>query len=164
MLAAPSFPSRLLSLALFLGFVGCVSFLHPGSVERSVDGSYEQVFASTLEVLEAQGFSFERIDRENGRIVTDRRPTQMGTTGRRVEKANAHIEADDGTADVRLLLTFTDQVSERPPRIRDRNDNGRADDVADAALSRSFSASAVYDDYLDAIEERVEEHAGADGP
>lgn len=159
-----SLPSRVFLLVLFFGFVGCVSFLHPGSVERSIDGSYEQVFAATLKVLEAQGFSLERVDREDGRIVTGRRPVQMGTTGRRVEKVDAYIEEDDGSVDLRLLLAFTDQVSEPPPRIQDRNNDGRADDVADEAVSRSVSASAVYDDYLDAIEQRVQERAGADGP
>lgn len=157
-------PSRPFLLAFSLGLAGCVSFLHPGSVDRSIDGSYDQVFQATLDVLDAQGFPLERVDRADGRIVTGRRPVQMGTTGRRVETVHAYVETDDETVDVRLLLTFTDQVSEKPPRIHDRNGDGRADDVAAAALSRSVSASAVYDDYLDAIEERVRALRDKDGP
>jgi hypothetical protein len=149
-------PSRLLLLALSFSLAGCFSFLHPGSVDRSIDGSYDQVFQATLEVLEAQGFPLERVDREDGRIVTGRRPIRMGTAGRRVEKVEAYIEEDDGAVDVRLLLGFSDQYSSPPPEVRDRDNDGRADDVVDAALSRSFSASAVYDDYLDAIEQRVQ--------
>jgi hypothetical protein len=161
---ASSFPSRLLLLALSFGFAGCFSFLHPGSVDRSIDGSYDQVFQATLEVLEAEGFPLERVDRENGHIVTGRRPAQRSTAGRRVEKVEAYVEDDDGTIAVRLLLGFSDQHSSPQPRVHDRDGDGRADDVATAALSRSLNASAVYDDYLDAIEERVEELTGDNGP
>lgn len=157
-------PSRLLLLVLSFSLAGCLSFLHPGSVDRSIDGTYDQVFQATLEVLEAQGFPFKRVDRETGRIVTGRRAVQVRTTGRRVEKAEAYIEEDDGTVDVRLLLGFSDQYSSPPPQIPDRNGDGRADDVANAAFSRSVSASAVYDDYLDAIEQRVHQLTGETGP
>ena len=164
MSTASSLLSRLLLLALSFGFAGCLSFLHPGSVDRSIDGSYDQVFQATLEVLEAEGFPIERVDRENGRIVTGRRPVQMGTAGRRVETVESYIEDDGGAVDVRLLLGFSDQYSSPQPRIRDREGDGRADDVATAALSRSLNASAVYDDYLDAIEERVQDLTGDNGP
>jgi hypothetical protein len=164
MSASFSLPSRVLVLALSLGLAGCFSLLHPGSVARSIDGRYDPVFQATLEVLEAEGFPLERVDRADGRIVTGRRPAQMGTTGRRVETVDAYIEEEDGEVDVRLLLTFADQSSNRSPPVRDRNGDGRADDVAAAALSRSFSASAVYDDYLDAIEQRVRELTGEARP
>jgi hypothetical protein len=88
----------------------------------------------------------------------------MGTAGRRVEKVAAYLEDDGGAVDVRLLLGFSDQYSSPPPRVQDRDGDGRADDVAAAAVSRSVSASAVYDDYLDAIENRGQELAGKDGP
>ena len=156
--------SPLFFLALSFSLAGCVSFLHPGSIDRSIDGSYNQVFQATLEVLEAQGFPLERVDRKDGRIVTGRRPVQMGTAERRVETAEAYIEEDDGSVSVRLLLGFSDQYSSPPPRIQDRNGDGRADDVAAAAASRSLNASAVYDDYLDAIEQRVRELTGESGP
>ncbi|HKL87744.1 MAG TPA: hypothetical protein VJ884_01990 [Salinibacter sp.] len=159
-----SLPARFLLLALPLSLAGCLSFLHPGSVDRSMNGSYDQVFQATLEVLGAQGFPLKRVDRENGRIVTGRRPVQMGTAGRRVEKAEAYIEDDDGTVDVRLLLGFSDQYSSPPPRVRDRNRNGRSDDVTAAAISRSLDAGAVYDDYLDAIEKRVHALTGDSSP
>ena len=164
MLPGSSLLSRLLLLALPLSLAGCVSFLHPGSVGRSMTGSYDQVFQATVEVLEAQGFPLERVDRENGRIVTGRRPAQMKTAGRRVEKAEAYIEEDDGTVDVRLLLGFSDQYSSPPPEIPDRNGNGRADDVAATAISRSLDAGTVYDDYLDAIEQRVQDLTGDSRP
>jgi hypothetical protein len=162
--SASPLPSRLFLIVCFVGLTGCLSFLHPGSVDRSIDARYDQVFRATLEVLESEGFPLERVDRADGRIETGRRPAPMRTSGRRVETVDAYIEEDGGTVTLRLLLAFTDQVSEAPPRIRDRNDDGRADDVAAEAVSRSVSASAVYDDYLDAIERRARELAGTDGP
>jgi len=129
-----------------------------------MDGSYDQGFQATLEVLEAEGFPIKRADRENGRIVTGRRPAQRGTAGRRVETVEAYVEDDGGAVDVRLLLGFSDQYSSPPPQIQDRNGDGRTDDVAAAAISRSIDASAVYDDYLDAIEERVQDLTGDNGP
>lgn len=97
----------------------------------------------------------KRVDPDEGRIVTGRRPAQLGSVGRSVEKVDARIEEDEGRVDVRLLLVFFDQRSNRPPEIEDRNGNGRGDDVVIAALSRSVSASRVYEIYLDAIEDRV---------
>lgn len=152
------------ALALFaLSLPGCFSLFHPGSVGRTIEGSYDQVFQATLETLEAEGFSFQKVDRAAGRIVTDRRPARMGTGGRQVEKVEAYVEDEDAAA-VRLYFVFADQSSDPPPRVRDEDGDGRADDVASAAFSRSLSASAVYDDYLDAIEERVQTLRGTDGP
>ena len=88
----------------------------------------------------------------------------MGTAGRRVEKAKAYVEEDDGTVDVRLLLGFSDQYSFPPPRVLDRNRNERTDDVAATAISRSLDAGTVYDGYLDTIEQRVQELTGDSGP
>jgi len=143
--------------ALGLLCSGCLPFLHPGSVDRSVDGSYDQVFQATLEVLERLAFPIRRVDRSEGRIVTGRRPVWVIEQYRRVEKAEARIR-DDGThVQVSLLLSFVDQVSGRPPRVEEDGDDRRADDVANAVLARSLSASAIYDEYLDAIEDRVAE-------
>jgi hypothetical protein len=160
--ASPLRTFALLAL-LAVGLSGCFSLFHPGSVDRTIEGSYDQVFQATLETLEARGFPFETVDREEGKIITGRRPARMGTGGRRVEKVEAYVEDETGAADVRLYFVFADQASEQPPRVRDEDGDGRAD-VASAAFSRSLSASSVYDDYLDAIEERVEALRGTDGP
>ena len=87
----------------------------------------------------------------------------MGTGGRRVEKVEAYVEDENGAADVQILFVFADQSSDSPPRIRDDDGDGQAD-VASAAFSRSLSVSAVYDDYLDAIEDRVRTLRETDGP
>jgi hypothetical protein len=161
--ASPLRTVTLLAL-MALSLSGCFSLFHPGSVDRTIEGSYDQVFQATLETLEAQGFPFETVDREEGKIITGRRPSRIGTTGRRVEKVEAYVEDENGAADVQLFFVFADQSSEQPPRVRDEDGDGRADDVAGAAFSRSLSASAVYDDYLDTIEERVRTLRGTDGP
>jgi hypothetical protein len=146
----------------FAGFVGlvlltaaCLPFLHPGSVDRKIDGTFTQVFEATRQELEERGFPIRSLDREDGTIVTGKRPVWMIETHRRVEKAEARIRDEDGEGEVSLLLTFVDQASGQPPSVPDDGDEERADDVVDAAVGRSLSASAIYDDYLDAIADRV---------
>jgi hypothetical protein len=78
----------------------------------------------------------------------DRRP-------RPVEKARVTLDPDGSQTDVHLFLQFVDQVSGPPRRVPDDGDDERTDDVARAVLDRSYDAAVVYDDYLDAIEERV---------
>lgn len=135
----------------------CLPFLHPGSVDREVEGTYTQVFQATLEELEERGFPIKGVDRDEGTIVTGNRPVWLIETYRRVEKAEAQIEEDDGEVEVSLLLSFVDQVSGKPLPVPDDGDDDRADDVLGAAFDRTLSASAIYDEYLDAIEDRVEE-------
>jgi len=146
----------------FAGFVGlalltvaCLPFLHPGSVDREIEGTYTQVFEATRQELEERGFPIRSLDRENGTIVTGKRPVWMIETHRRVEKAEARIRDDGGEVEVSLLLTFIDQASGQPPPVPDDGDEERADDGVGAAVGRSLSASAIYDDYLDAIAGRV---------
>jgi hypothetical protein len=139
------------TLALLLLVVGC-SHLHPWATDRDIEGSYDQVFRATLEVLEGRRFPIEEVDREEGRIVTGKRPVHVIETYRRVEKAQARIEPEDGEADVQLFLTFMDQSGTVRRRAPNR-ENREAEAVADKMLS----SSAIYDDYLDAIEQRVQD-------
>lgn len=137
-------------VVLLLLLSGC-SHLHPWATNRDIEGSYDQVFQATLETLEARRFPFEEVDREEGRIVTGKRPVRVIETHRRVEKARARIQPDgDGEAEVQLFLTFMDQSGTvRPPAPDDE------DEEAEAAASKALSSSAIYDEYLDAIEKRV---------
>ena len=137
-------------------FVGC-SHLHPGATDRDIEGTYDQVFQATLETLEAKQFPIKEVSREEGRIVTGRRPVRVIEARRRVEKARARIEPDGGEVDVRLFLTFMDQSG-----TTQRRDLDRERKEADAIADKVISSSAIYDDYLDAIEERVEDLRDAD--
>jgi len=130
---------------------GCVH-LHPGATEREVDGSYDHAVRATLEMLEARPFPIETIDREEGRIVTGKRPVRVIETRRRVEKVRARIQKDDGEVSVRLFLTFMDQSGtvQQPASDRER-------EKAETAADKVFSSSAIYEEYLDAIARRVEE-------
>lgn len=137
-------------------FVGC-SHLHPGATDRDIEGTYDQAFQATLETLEAKQFPIKEVSREEGRIVTGKRPVHVIETRRRVETVRARIEPEDGEAEVRLYLTFMDQSGTTQRREPDR-ERKKADAVADKVLS----SSAIYDDYLDAIEERVKDLRNAD--
>lgn len=142
-------PIRCLSaLALLLLFVGC-SHLHPWATDRDIEGSYDQVFQATLEVLEERRFPIKEVDREEGRIVTGKRPVHVIEAYRRVETARARIEPEDEEVGVQLFLTFLDQSGtvQQPP--------DRRSEEAEAAMGKVLSSSAIYDDYLDAIEQRV---------
>jgi len=148
------FRRAVFAVLIFL-FAACLPFLHPGSADREIEGTYTQVFEATRQELEERGFPIRTLDREKGAIVTGQRPVWMIETHRRVEKAEARIRDDDGEVKISLLLTFVDQASGTPPPVPDDGDEDRADDAVDAAVDRSLSASAIYDDYLDAIEDRV---------
>ena len=74
-----------------------------------------------------------------------------------METVRARIEPDGGEVDVRLFLTFMDQSGTTQRREPDR-ERKEADAIADKVLS----SSAIYDDDLDAIEERVEDLRNVD--
>lgn len=132
--------------------------MHLGSTARTVDGSYAQVFVATSMFLADRGFPLHTADRAHGRIVTgNRAATRSSAWFRTVEKVSVRIRDRDGTVSVRLLLAFTDQVSDPPRRLKRDGDDKRSDDVSRAMLSQTFDASVVYDDYLDAIQKRVDE-------
>jgi hypothetical protein len=103
-------------------------------------------------MLEARQFPIETIDREEGRIVTVKRPVRVIETRRRVEKVRVRIQKDDGEVSVRLFLTFMDQSGtvQQPASDRER-------EKAETAADKAFSSSAIYEEYLDAIARRVEE-------
>ena len=136
-------------LPLVFFFVGC-SHLHPWATDRDIEGSYDQVFQATLEVLEDKQFPIKEVDREEGRIVMGKRPVRVIETYRRVEKARARLESEEGEVDVQLFLTFMDQSGTVRRRAPDRESR-----EAEAVAGRMLSSSAIYDDYLDAIEDRV---------
>jgi len=138
-------------LALLLLLVGC-SHLHPWATDRDIEGSYDQVFQATLEVLEDKQFPINEVDREEGRIVTGKRPVRVIEAYRRVEKARARIEPEDGEVDVQLFLTFMDQSGTVRRRAPDRESR-----EAEAVADKMLSSSAIYDDYLDAIEQHVQD-------
>lgn len=146
-----------MTVRCFVGLLGMLvlagcAHLHPWATDRNIEGTYDQVFQATLKTLEAREFPIEEVDREEGRIVTGKRPVRVIETRRRVETARAHIQEDDGEAEVRLVLTMMDQggsVEQRPPKDRS--------EAAEAVVDKALSSSAIYDEYLDAIEERVDE-------
>lgn len=146
----------LVGLLGMLLLAGC-AHLHPWATDRDIEGTYDQVFRATLETLEAREFPIDEVDREEGHIVTRKRPVRVIETYRRVETARAHIQEEDGATEIRLVLTMMDQsgsVGQRQPKAR--NEAPKA--VADKALS----SSTIYDEYLDAIEERAEEFRSAE--
>jgi hypothetical protein len=150
------FLRRFTGLALVLLATGC-SYLHPGATDWDIEGSYDQVFQATLETLEAREFPIEEVDRDEGRIVTGKRPVRVIEVRRRVEKARAYIEPDGENADVRLVLTFMDQSGTVRPREPDKES-----EEAEAVVDKALSSSAIYDEYLDAIEGRVEDIRSGD--
>ena len=81
----------------------------------------------------------------------------LGILRGRVETVRARIEPDGGEVDVRLFLTFMDQSGTTQRRELDRKCK-----EADAIADKVISSSAIYDDDLDAIEERVEDLRDAD--
>ena len=145
----------LIVLALLLP--GCFSFLHSGGIDRTIEGSYDRVFRATVAELRARGFALRENSREEGRIITHRRTLPPEASVRPVETVEAHLDREGPEAtDVRLYFTFRDQVSERPRRPPDDGDDDRVDDVVSAVVDRSFDAGVVYDEYLDALADRVE--------
>jgi hypothetical protein len=135
--------------SLVVLLTGC-GVLHPWATNRDIEGSYDQVFRATLETLRARQFPIETADRDAGRIVTGPRPVRVIEARRRVERVRARIEGNGSEVDVQLFLTFTDQsgtVQRRAP------DGERAE--TEAAAGRVLSSSAIYDECLDAIEDRV---------
>lgn len=139
--------------------------LHPGSIDRTFAGGYDQLFRATYEMLRHRGFPIERIDRDAGQIVTGRRPVDLSREGRPVEKVSARLKRDEaGDTNISLSLVFVDQASDPRPSIPDDGDGERADDVFEAAVSQSFDAAAVYDAYLDAIQTRAEALSENDTP
>jgi len=145
-MSLPRTPAVLVLLLL----AGC-SHLHPWATDRDIEGTYDQVFQATVEMLEERQFPLTEVDRAGGRIVTGKRPVRVIETHRRVEHVRARLEPEDGAVDVRLFLTFMDQSGTVRQRSPDRDD-----EEADVVMDKMFSSGVVYDDYLDAIEERVE--------
>lgn len=137
---------------------GCLPFLQSGGIDREVEGSADEVFQATLEELRAREFPIKRADRDEGRIVTGRRPLRGEPSPRPVETVNARIEqASESKTELHLFFAFVDQVSGPPRPVPDDGDDERADDVVEAALSRSYDASAVYDEYFRSIRARIRE-------
>ena len=156
---------RALLAGVFVLLSGCALLSASDGIDRTVDAPPDRVFRATVTVLRDRGFSLEEVNRAKGRIVTARRPVQVvGTDPNRsprlVEKARITLEPDGSQTDVRLFLQFVDQVSGPPRGVPDDGDDERADDVAHAALDRSYDAEVMYDDYLDAIEDRVRDLRG----
>ena len=69
----------------------------------------------------------------------------------------ARIESDGGETEGRLFLPFMDQR-----RTMQRREPDRERKEGDAIADKVISSSAIYDDDLDAIEERVEDLRDAD--
>lgn len=153
-------PSRL-RLAPFLLLCLCLAScrsMHGGSANRTIEGPYTQVFVATSMFLLDRGFPLQTVDRANGRIVTGLRPGSRASTWERsVEKVTVRLRDRNGAVTVNLLLSFADQVSDPPPRTKRKEDDPQKIDVTSTLLSRTFDASVVYDDYLDAIQQRVDE-------
>lgn len=141
-------------IVVMLFVFGC-SHLHPWATDRDIEGTYDQVFQATLETLESRAFPIEQANRQEGRIVTAQRPVKAIEGRRRVEKVRAYVEEADGEdIEVQLILTFLDQSG--------TVDRGTREGEPGAATGRVVSRSAIYDDFLDDIEERVRELRGLD--
>jgi len=142
-------------LFVILVGTGCAHF-HPWATDRTLDGSYDQAFQSTLETLEARGFPIEEVDREKGEIETGKRPVDAMNPYRPVETVRAYVEREgDGTASVRLFMTFLDPPSgsgSAPSRSGSRRQS--------SSVGGAMSKSNVYDDYLDAIASRMKAFQG----
>jgi len=137
-------------LGLFV-LAGC-PHLHPWATDRDIEGTYDQVFQATLKTLEVREFPIDEVNRDDGRIVTGKRPVWVIEAHRRVESARADIREEEGETEVRLVLTLMDRsgtVQRGQPKDRS--------EAAEAVVGRVLSSSAIYDEYLDAIEERVED-------
>lgn len=145
----PLLRRRLPLCSLLVLLAGCAS-LHPWATDRDIEGSYDQVFQATLETLRARQFPIETADRDAGRIVTGPRPVRAIEARRRVEAVRARLKEEGDEVDVQLFLTFMDQSG----TVRRRAPNGERAE-REAAAGRVLSSSAVYDEYLDAIEDRV---------
>ena len=74
-----------------------------------------------------------------------------------METVRTHIEPDGRETEGRLFLTFMDQsgTTQRGEPDRERKE-------ADAIADKVISSSDIYDDNLDAIEDRVEDLRDAD--
>lgn len=134
--------------ALLLSVSGCLSFFHPGAVDRPIDGSYDQVFQATLETLEARGFPIEQADREEGRIKTRKRSIGGIDPYHPVETVEARIQ-DDEDVSVRLFMTF---LTPGPGSSGEAN--------GEAAVEKAVDRGAIYAEYLNAIEDRVRDFRG----
>lgn len=136
---------------------GCLSLGSAGGVDRTIAGPYDAVFRATVTELRSRGFSLRERNREDGRIVTHRRTIPKEATSRPVETVEASLEREGPErTDLRLYFLFRDQVSEAPRPVPDRENDGRADDVVSEALDRTYESTAVYDAYVRAIRQRVQ--------
>jgi hypothetical protein len=135
-------------------FSGCRA-LHPGSLAETVDGTHDEVFEATLDVLEERRFPIETANRADGHIATGRRAARLYQPRYDVEKVEVRIREKGTQTHVRLLLSFAGDVSERPRRAPRNQNTSRRSAAFWNALSESSNASLVYDHYLDAIEARV---------
>jgi hypothetical protein len=137
-------------LLIAVAVPGCFSFLHPWATGRAVDGTYDQVFQATLETLEARDFPIKEVDREAGKIVTGKRPVSGVGGNRPVETVRAYVEREEDAVSVRLFLTFLDSGG-ASRGVSGTRSGRRTQDAGGGALNKSI----IYDDYLDAVEERV---------
>lgn len=131
--------------------------LHPWATDRTLDGTDDQVFQATLETLKARGFPIERVDREQGEIETGKRPVDAMDPYRPVETVRAYVERKgEGEASVRLFLTFLE------PRLGPSlgPSRGNMERQSSSVVGEAVGKSAVYDDYLDAIADRVRDLRG----
>jgi len=148
----------LFGVGIFVVLVmGCSSW-HPGAVDRTVEEPYDEVFQATLDLLWDRQFPLRTIDRQEGTIESGRRSIEDKNVGGPVEKVTVRLERIGARkTKVQLLLVFADQAEGNPLRVPRDGDGKRADDVARAAVDRSIDTGTVYDDYLDAIEQRTRE-------
>lgn len=147
---------RIVELLLVALVVSGCSLLHPWATDRTLDGSYDQVFQATLETLEARGFPIERVNREKGRIETGKRPVDAMDPYRPVETVRAYVEREEkGKVSVRLFMTFL-----RPPPTNGSTSPRDGERHSTTGIGEAIDKSTVYDDYLDAIADRVQEFRG----
>lgn len=118
-----------------------------------MDGSYDQVFQAALEVLEAREFPIKRADRETGEIETGKRPVDGLEPSHPVETVQARVKSHEEGASVQLMMTFLERRPDGPASPPPVKGTSQSEEAAEEAIDRS----AIYDEYLDAIERRVRE-------
>lgn len=130
--------------------------LHPWGSPRTMDGSYDQVFQATLEVLEAREFPITKAARETGDIETGKRPVDGLEPSHPVETVQARVKRQEGGTSVRLMMTFLEPRPDDPGSRLGEDEESQSDEAVEKAIDRS----AIYDEYLDAIERRVRDLRG----
>lgn len=151
---------RLVLIVMVLTLAGCAS-LQMGNETRSIDAPADAGFEAAAHTLRAAGFEIKTADPDKGWIETERLGVHEAKTpwARDAEQVRVRVEAlGSNRARIRLFIAFADDVSDSPRKSRPRRKKqGPVYERDQTPMGRFFDSSAVYDDVLDAIEQRAEQ-------